>query len=155
MVMGGRLDDPIREELTNLDVIQRRGSGEVGEHRGHPALLRILYRQRKYRKSALLTASLRGPWHVDGSITEGEVPIYITCFPDKAREYDSEQRKIVSRIAEKITGRNHERSDEKPIFRQAYEVGGLTPDGFDSFLPVVATLASFSESYDEFLEYNR
>jgi hypothetical protein len=41
------------------------------------------------------------------------------------------------------------------IFRQAYEVRGLTPDGFDSFLPVVATLTSFSKSYDEFLEYNR
>jgi hypothetical protein len=41
------------------------------------------------------------------------------------------------------------------IFEQAYEVGGLTSDSFDTFLPVVATLAAFSQSYDEFLEYNR
>ena len=114
----------------------------------------ILYRQRKYRKSALLTASLRGPWHVEGSITNGEAPIFITCFPDKAREYDSEERKIVSRITEKISDEIMRELVKSRIFQQAYEVGGLTNDGFDTFLPVVATLAAFSKAYDEFVTYN-
>ena len=114
----------------------------------------ILYRQRKYRKSALLTASLRGPWHVEGSITNGEAPIFITCFPDKAREYDSEERKIVSRITEKLPDEIMRELVKSRIFQQAYEVGGLTNDGFDTFLPVVATLAAFSKAYDEFVTYN-
>jgi hypothetical protein len=41
------------------------------------------------------------------------------------------------------------------IFQQAYEVGGLARDGFDAFLPVVATLSAFLKSYNELLEYNR
>jgi transaldolase len=155
VVMSGRLDDPIREELTNLDVT---GAAEAAKWASIAVIRRsydILYRERKYRKSALLTASLRGPWHVDGSVTDGAAPIYITCFPDKAREYDREERTIVSRINEKIPDEIMRDLMKSRIFRQAYEVGGLTPDGFDSFLPVVATLTSFSKSYDEFLEYNR
>jgi hypothetical protein len=115
----------------------------------------ILYRQRKYKKSAILTASLRGPWNIEGSITDGEAPIFITCFPDKAREYDSMEREIVSCISEKIPGELLTKLMKSRIFQQAYEVGGLASDGFDNFFPVVATLAAFSKSYDEFLEYNR
>lgn len=155
VVMGGRLDDPIREELTNLNVAAAAQAAKWASVAVIRRSYDILYRERKYRKSALLTASLRGPWHVDGSLTDGPVPIYITCFPDKAREYDSEQRTIVPRITEKIPDEIVRDLMKSRIFRQAYEVGGLTPDGFDSFLPVVATLTSFSKSYDEFLEYNR
>jgi hypothetical protein len=153
--MSGRLDDLVRDELKNLGLPD---AAEVAKWASIAVVRRsyeILYRQRKYRKSAILTASLRGPWHVEGSITDGEAPIYITCFPDKAREYDREERTIVSRIKEEIPGKVMQELMKSRIFQQAYEVGGLTIEGFDTFLPVVATLAAFSQSYDEFLEYNR
>ena len=154
VVMSGRLDDLIRNELREIGLFN---ASEVAKWASIAVIRRsyvILYRQRKYRKSALLTASLRGPWHVEGSITKGESPIYITCFPDKAREYDSEERKIVSRIAEKIPDQTMSDLMKSRIFQQAYEVGRLAPDEFDTFLPVVATLAAFSEAYDEFVKYN-
>jgi transaldolase len=155
VVMSGRLDDPIREELNQLGLPD---AAEVAKWASVAVIRRayhILYRQRKYKKSAILTASLRGPWNIEGSITDGEVPIFITCFPDKAREYDSEEREIESRIDDNIPDELMTKLMKSRIFRQAYEVGGLTPDGFDAFYPVVATLAAFSKSYDEFLEYNR
>jgi transaldolase len=155
VVMSGRLDDLVRDEMNGLGI---PNAAEVAKWASVAVVRRsydILYRQRKYQKSAILTASLRGPWHVEGSITDGEAPIFITCFPDKAREYDSEERAIVSHINEEIPEKIMRELMESRIFRQAYEVGGLTCDGFDTFLPVTATLAAFSQSYDEFLEYNR
>jgi transaldolase len=100
VVMSGRLDDLVRDEMNDLGVVDAK---EVAAWASIAVIRRsyeILYRQRKYQKSALLTASLRGPWHIEGSITDGEAPIFITCFPDKAREYDSEERAIVSHINE-------------------------------------------------------
>lgn len=155
VVMTGRLDDPIRDELRELGLSD---ASEVAKWASVAVIRRsydILYRQKKYKKSALLTASLRGPWNIEGSITNEEAPIFITCFPDKAREYDSVEREIVPRIKEKIPDELMNKLMRSRIFRQAYEVGGLTPDGFDTFYPVVATLGAFSKSYDEFLEYNR
>jgi len=155
VVMSGRLDDLVRDEMNGLGI---QDGAEVAKWASVAVVRRsyeILYRQRKYQKSAILTASLRGPWHVEGSITDGEAPIFITCFPDKASEYDREERMIVSRINEKLPEKIMRGLMKSRIFQQAYEVGGLTRDGFDTFLPVVATLAAFSQSYDEFLEYNR
>jgi hypothetical protein len=155
VVMSGRLDDLVRDELNDLGIPD---ASEMAKWASIAVVRRsydILYRQRKYQKSAILTASLRGPWHVEGSITDGAAPIFITCFPDKAREYDSEERTIVSHIGEEIPGKIMRELTKSRIFQQAYEVGGLASNGFDNFLPVTATLAAFSQSYDEFLEYNR
>jgi hypothetical protein len=139
--MSGRLDDLVRDEMNDLGVVDAK---EVAAWASIAVIRRsyeILYRQRKYQKSALLTASLRGPWHVEGSITSGEAPIFITCFPERAREYDSVERKIESRIDERIPDEIMKELMKSRIFQQAYEVGGLTTDGFDTFLPVVATLS--------------
>ena len=155
VVMSGRLDDPIRDELNELGLPD---APEVAKWASVAVIRRsyeILYHRRKYRKSVILTASLRGPWNIEGSITDGEAPIFITCFPDQAREYDSREREIVSCINEKIPDELMTKLMKSRIFQQAYEVGGLASDGFDNFFPVVATLAAFSKSYDEFLEYNR
>jgi transaldolase len=155
VVMSGRLDDPIHDELKELGLPD---AAEVAKW-GSVAVIRrsyeILYGQRKYQKSAILTASLRGPWNIEGSITDGEAPIFITCFPDQAREYDSMEREIVSRINDKIPDELMTKLMKSRIFQQAHEVGGLAGGCFDNFFPVVATLAAFSKSYDEFLEYNR
>ena len=154
VVMSGRLDDPIRDELNLLGLPD---AAQVAKWAGVAVVRRsydILYRQRKYRKSAILTASLRGPWNIEGSITNEEAPIFITCFPDKAIEYDSVEREIVSHINEKIPDELMTKLTKSRIFQQAYEIGGLTVDRFDAFAPVVATMTAFTKAYDEFLEYN-
>jgi transaldolase len=155
VVMSGRLDDPVRDELKTLGLPE---AAEVAKWASIAVTRRsydLLYRQRKYTKSAILTASLRGPWNIEGSITDGEVPIFITCFPDKAKEYDSVEREIVCRIREPVPEEILTKLRKSRIFQQAYDVGGLAEDGFEAFYPVVATLDAFSKSYDEFLEYNR
>jgi hypothetical protein len=155
VVMSGRLDDPVRDELTQLGLPD---AAEVAKWGGVAVIQHsydILYRQRKYKKSAILIASLRGPWNIEGSITDGEAPIFITCFPGKAAEYDTVEREIVSRINEKVRDELMSKLMKSRIFRQAYEVGGLTPDGFDAFPPLLATMTAFTKAYDDSVEYNR
>jgi transaldolase len=155
VVMSGRLEDPIREELNQLGLPD---AAEVARWAGIAVIRRsydILYRQRKYKRSAILTASLRGPWNIDGSITNEEAPVFITCFPDKAIEYDSVEREVESHINERIPDEPMAKLMKTRIFPQAYEVAGLTRDQFDFFPPVVATMTAFTRAYDEFLEYNR
>jgi len=154
VVMSGRLENPIRDDLNQLGLPD---SAEVAKWASIAVIRRsydILYRQRKYKKSAILTASLRGPWNIEGSITDEDAPIFITCFPDKAIEYDSVEREIVSHINETIPDELMMKLMKSRIFLQAYEVRGLTPAGFDAFPPVVATMKAFTKAYDEFLEYN-
>jgi len=155
VVMSGRLDDPIRDELNQLGLPD---AAEVAKWAGVAVIRRsydILYRQRKYKKSVILTASLRGPWNIEGSITDEEAPIFITCFPDKAIEYDSVERRIVSHMNDKISDELMTKLMKSWIFQQAYEIEGLTPDRFDAFPPVVATMTAFTKAYDECLEDNR
>jgi transaldolase len=155
VVMSGRLDDMIRDELNLLGLPD---AAEVAKWAGVAVIRRsydILYCQRRYKKSAILTASLRGPWHIEGSITDEEAPVFITCFPDRAIEYDSVEREVVPHINEKIPDELMTKLIKSRIFRQAYEGTGLTLDGFDGFAPVVATMTAFTKAYDEFLEYNR
>jgi transaldolase len=155
VVMSGRLDDLVRDQLQALGL---PNAAEVAKWASIAVIRRsydMLYRQRKHRKSVILTASLRGPWHVEGSITDGEAPIFITSFPEKAKEYDLVECDIVSHINDNLPDWIVQGLMKSQTFRQAYEVGGLTSDGFDTFSPVVATLEAFTKSYDEFLEYNR
>ena len=155
VVMSGRLDDPIRDELQDRGVAD---AAEIAKWASVGVIRRsydLLYRQRRYQRSALLTASLRGPWNIEGSITDEKAPVFITCFPDKAAEYDSVERNIVSHMKDELPHNILAKLMKSQIFQQAYEVGGLAKQGFDKFLPVTATLAAFAKSYDEFLAYNR
>jgi transaldolase len=155
VMMMGRLDDPIREELRELDppealdVARWASIGVLRES------YRALYHERRYTRSAILAASLRGPWNIDGSIVDGDAPLFITCFPDKAAEYDANPREIVSHIHEPLPPGVVATLARSRIFRQAYDPVGLTIDEFDSFPPVTATLNQFAKNYDEFLEFNR
>jgi len=101
----------------------------------------------------MLVASLRGPWHIEGSITDKIAPIHITIFPDKAEEYDSVEREIVSRINDKTSDEIIEELMKSKIFKQGYELDELADYEFSLFYPVKATLNQFSDNYDELTEY--
>lgn len=154
VMMNGRLDDPVREELQQLNVAD---AAEVAKW-GSTAIIRRSYNmlcQRNYTKSIILVASLRGPWNIEGTISNGKLPLFITSFPDKTEQYDSEERAIESHITEPVGDKIMQKLMQSMLFKQAYEVGGLSVDGFDSFSPVVKTLNSFSKAYDEIKEYVR
>lgn len=153
VMMSGRLDDPVRDELAELGV---EGAAEAARYASEAVIRKSyyeLYEKRKFKKSAILVASLRGPWNIEASVTKGSAPIYITSFPDKTQEYDSLDREIDSHIDEEMPGDVMNKLMKSRIFRQAYGTDKMMPEDFDSFYPVVVTLNSFSESYDEFVKY--
>jgi len=153
VMMTGRFDDPVREELLRKDV---SGAEEASRWAGIAVVRRsydILHSQRGYRKSILLVASIRGPWAIDGCITDGPAEVVITVFPDKARQYDSETRDVRAHMAEAIPPAALETLGSSEIFQKGYGVDALAPEEFDSFLPVSATLDQFIANYEEFLQF--
>ncbi|MDF2523620.1 MAG: transaldolase [Clostridiales bacterium] len=152
-LMSGRMDDPIRDELIALGV---EGAAEAAKWGGIAVgrvVYDILYRQRKYKRSFLLQASLRGPWHIDELVTDEESRVYITVFPDKAEDYDREPRDIRPRIHKPVPEEILEKLMKSEIFRKAYYPNGLKVEEFDDYLPVAVTLKAFGKTFDEFLDY--
>ena len=152
-LMSGRLDDPIRDELLKAGIedaveVSKWGGIAVGRR-----VYDLVYRQKDFKKSFLLQASLRGPWHIDELVTDEEHTVFITVFPDKAQEYDKVSRDIRPRISEDIPAEMLRKLYKSKIFTQAYEPNGLSTDDFDNYFPVAVTLKAFGKAYDELLEY--
>ncbi|NLJ35641.1 MAG: hypothetical protein GX358_05310, partial [candidate division WS1 bacterium] len=154
-----RLDDPVGEEL--------KAAG-VSDWEEVKTWCTTAVRQREYKmlclppeqgglgmtKSIPLPASGRGPWNIDRSITNGPMPIFLTVFPNKQEEYDSEPREIdPNGMWAELPAGYLDKLYKSKLFRQAYEPDGMTVDEFDDYAPVVATLTQFAGSYDEFLAW--
>ncbi len=153
VMMTGRFDDPVREELIGNGV----ADAEEASRWGSVAIVRrsydILHAQRGYRTSILLVASIRGPWAIDGCLTDGPAEVIITVFPDKATQYDSEPREVRAHMAEPVPAAALETLQHSEIFRRGYGVNALRPEEFDGFPPVSATLKQFIANYEEFLQF--
>jgi len=155
VMMSGRLDDPIRDELAQAGVAD---AAEVARWASTAVIRRsydLLFRQRGCAKSCLLVASLRGPWNLEAAFTDGERPILVTSFPDKTAEFDAEPRPIASRINEPVAEDVLTRLRRSRLFRQAHEVDGLAPPDFNTFPPVLKTLDEFVNAYDQLVGYVR
>jgi transaldolase len=153
VMMTGRFDDPVREELTRNGV---QGAEEASRWASVAIVRRsydILHAQRHYGKSILLVASIRGPWAIDGCITDGPSDVVITVFPDKAKLYDSEPRELKARMAEPVPPTALETLARSEIFRRGFGTDTLNPEEFETFAPVSATLDQFIANYEEFLEF--
>ncbi len=156
--MDGRLDDPVGEELE---------AAGVSDWTEVKQWCTTLIRQREYRllskapqagglgcgKTFPLPAAGRGAWNILRSIhNEPEVPIYITIFPDRQKEFDAEPRELnPNGMWDEAPEGYRDKLWQSRLFRQAYEPDGMTVDEFDTFLPTVRTLKQFCESYQEFL----
>jgi len=158
--MDGRVDDPVGEELEELG---------VSDWEEVKTWCTTAIRQRDYRilcmspqrggvgftKTRMLPASGRGPWNILRSIhREPEASTFITVFPNRQEEFDSEPRElnpdgmwtpVPKDILEKLL--------KSKLFRQSYEPDGMTVDEFDDYLPVVRTLKGFSEGFDDFVAW--
>jgi transaldolase len=152
-MMNGRLDDPVGEELLELGVPQALEASRWASTAVMRKSYRMLYRDGDFRRSILLAASMRGPWNVEGSTTDGKREIIITVFPDRALEYDSEEREISSHINEAVPEDIMKTLEKSAIFLGAYHPERVDTDGFDAFYPVAASLRQFTANYEEFLQY--
>lgn len=84
---------------------------------------------------------------------DGPSTCYITCFPDKSREYNSVERPIAAHQREPLPDGVEAKLSASRTFREAYGIGALPPDAFDGFVPVTQTLAQFNRNYDEFVAW--
>ena len=153
VMMNGRLDDLVKEELLEQGF---KEAWEVSRWASTAIVKKsyqLLYGLKGFKKSNILVASLRGPWNIESLITNGKYPIFITVFPDKAIEYDEKEREIKPSIDEKVPDEILLQLQKSKIFLQAFNLGALTPDGFDDFYPVRKTLNQFIDSYNDSLPY--
>jgi transaldolase len=149
VMMNGRLDDPIRDELAALGVANAAHLATWASTAVVRRSYDLLYRQGVPRRSALLIASLRGPWNVDSAITHQAAPVFITSFPDKTEEYDAQEREIVSQIDQPVAADILAGLQRSVLFRQACEPGAIGVAGFDAYPPVAITLKAFAAAWDE------
>ena len=152
VMMNGRLDETVAAELTDAgdgdpDGVSRWASTAIT--RRSYALLR----ERGYRRSALLVASMRGPWNLDAAIAAGPEPVYLTCFPERARVYDAERRSLDAHIDEAVDPSVVDRLAASRSFRQAFEPDGIRPGGFARHATVSATLGAFAAARDALDRY--
>jgi len=157
--MDGRLDDPVGEELQELG---------VSDWEEVKTWCTTALRQREYRMLCLppqegglgftkanpLPASGRGPWNILRSINDGPVPIFLTIFPDKQEQFDSEPRELDPRgMWTPVPEDTMQKLYKSKLFRMAYEPDGMSVEEFDTYLPVVRTLDQFAKGYDEFVAW--
>ena len=152
--MNKRLEAPVAEEI---------GEGECDDPSkisswASSAVIRraynALYKEKNYKKSVLLGASINRPWHVQRSITGGtDYPLHTTIAPEELEDFDSELNDFSPHISEEIGEEIIEKLLQSETFRKAYELDGLQPEDFDDFKPTLTTLNGFKENYDEFLQW--
>ncbi len=147
VMMNGRLDETVAAELAatgdpDPESVARWASAAIT--RRSYALLR----ERGCRRSALLVASMRGPWNIDTAITAGPEPVYLSCFPDRARAYDAEPRPLDAGIDDRVGGDTLDRLARSRSFRLAFEPEAMRPARFADHPTVAVTLTSFAAARD-------
>ena len=152
VMMNGRLDETVAAELEaagdpDPESVARCASAAIT--RRSYALLR----ERGCRRSALLVASMRGPWNIDTAITAGPEHVYFSCFPDRARAYDAKPRPLLPGIDDRVGSDVLERLARSPSFRLAFEPDAMRPARFADQPTVAATLTSFAAARDALDRY--
>lgn len=153
VMMSGRLDDPVKIELEKIGIIEPHNIAIRASEAVIKKSYRDIYEGKKYKKSALLVASLRGPWNIEAALTTGASPVLISSFPDKTDEYDNIERKLVPEMESDIPAEVIDKLARSSIFRNAYGIDPMSESDFIDFQPVFLTQRAFIEAYDEFKKY--
>lgn len=154
VIMAGRLDGPVAEDLKTANVpdaenLARNASRAVTHKVYHDVLLK-----NGLDKTGILVASLRGPWNFDASFTANKAScIAISSFPDKWAEYDAKPRPIQTLVDEALPADTINLLRQSDVFTKAYEWEALSEAAFDTYLPVVQTLTAFVAVYDDLKAY--
>ena len=114
----------------------------------------ILYKEKGYKKSVLLGASINRPWHVDRVITKGDDhPLHTTITWEQLVEFDNDLKELRSCISDKVNGEILKTLLKSETFVKAFEPDALKPEDFDSFKPTLKTLEGFREHYTQFIKW--
>ncbi len=154
VMMAGRLDGPVEEELEKAGVsdaaVTARGASRAVTYQiYHNVLLK-----NRLDKTNILVASLRGAWNFEASLTKDrESEIVISSFPDKWADYDAQEQCYQPMVQEKPPEELISRLKKSETFKKAYELEGMSEEEFDTYGPVTATLKSFIQTYEELKEY--
>ncbi|MCD6360855.1 MAG: hypothetical protein J7M38_08305 [Armatimonadetes bacterium] len=157
--MDGRLDDPVGEELeaagvSDWEEVKKWATTAIRQREYSMLCLPPEEGGLGFTKSFPLAASGRGPWNILRGTGNGPITLFITVFPDKAEEFDSQQRGIkADGIWTELPKGYLDKLMQSRIFRQAYEPDGMKPSEFIKFVPADRTLKQFGAAYDEFLAW--
>lgn len=152
--MNRRLESPVAEEIGEVEC----NNPEKISSWSSSAVIRktydLLYNQKRYDKSVLLSASINQPWHVSRSITNGNGhPLHMTITPEGIDEFDSGLGKLYPCIFEEIGEDIIRKLSKSETFRKSYYPEELKPKDFDNFKPTLKTLDGFKQNYNEFLQW--
>jgi len=155
--MDGRIDDPIGEELEALGVsdwaeVKTWATTAIRQRDYKLLCLPPQQGGLGFERSFCLGASGRGPWNILRSVCDGPATLFLTVFPNRQVEFDSDRREIdPGAIWKPVPQDILEKLLKSKLFRQSYEPDGMTADEFDTYLPVQRTLKEFSDAYDKFV----
>ena len=154
-VMAGRLDGPVGEELERAGVAQAKEIAKLASRLVTKRVYGELLVAKKYTRSEVLVASLRGPWNIAASITDHPASrVIISSFPDKAAEFDALGRgQLRMNMGDSIPAEDLASLKKSVLFNQAYDWGAMAADQFNTYPPVTATLNSFIAAYEELEAY--
>jgi transaldolase len=152
--MNLRLEEPIAEELGEGNCDSPNKISSWSSTAVTRRAYKILYKERGYKKSVLLGASINKPWHVQRAITNGNDPVlHMTISPEAIEKFDYELSNLSPCITEEIEKGKLEKLLQSDTFRKAYEIDYLKPKDFDTFKPTLKTLNGFKENYNEFSQW--
>ena len=151
VIMAGRFEDPIIEELTatGIDDAQR-----IGRYASRALMQRSFHmlENRHFRKSKMIVASIREPINVDSAIIDRDIA-YMSIFPKQLAEYELTPRPVYPTINDNIPPEILDALNKSDIFRKGFAPDGMTPSDFIEYPPIAATLSQFRNCYDETKEY--
>ncbi|MBF0543335.1 MAG: hypothetical protein HQM08_02820 [Candidatus Riflebacteria bacterium] len=154
--MNSRLEAPVAEEVGEGVCDHREKASSWSSTAVTKRAYKILYRDRGFRNSLLLGASINKPWHVDRLITDASsIPIHMTIDPVELTEFDGKLRDYSPCLSDPIDQHILDRLMKSDTFVKAYEPEKLKREEFDSFKPTLITLNGFRKSYDELLQWCR
>ncbi len=154
VLMAGQLDDQIAKELTakGMDAAEAKSLAKYGSE----AVMRKSYKlqaEAGYKNLAIMTAAVRGPWHIQNSMANvGEAEVLITTVPAKTDEFDANPTPIASVMDQPTEEKYLEVLRTSDVFNKAIaapEDGTLTWDDLYTYPPFVAFFTQFTAAYQE------
>ncbi len=152
-MMSGRLDDRIAEELSELGIKDAQEISTLASGLVMGRSYDILYNKLGYKRSRLLTASVRGAWNVEASLTHGPSCVYVSLFPPESEKYDEVPRENVSTMSYRPDAETMKILLQSEIFRKAYNPEDLDAKDFYQYFPVRITLEAFCEKYNDTMKF--
>ena len=152
VLMAGQLDDQVAKELTAKGVENAKAVAKYASE----VVMRKSYKlqaEAGYKNLAIMTAAVRGPWHIQNSMANpDEAQVLITTVPAKTDEFDANPTPIASVMDQPTEEKYLEILEQSEIYKKAIatpEEGTLKWDDLYTYAPFVAFFTQFTAAYQE------